>query len=955
MNKKINKILSITLLMVFLLPLNNVLAAPAYNQSAGTYTDDFTNNSGVPTRNYVNVNTVSGILQLTNATTQTSFITPYKTSGYVITSEITPTNIAEWGNITFNAVTSASTTLKIQVCDSGGYVFSDNDLPGNSTGFTSSPIDISAIPLTTVADIVNSTGKIARLKLKITMTTTDTNYTPTLDNLVISWTRTQGDLSAQPLANSLWPTTTINSQGTSHSQYKNTSTYPTFKWAKTFSTSTVSQYNLMYNNDLIFLNWTDNYTLFSLDRDTGDTNWSRVFLASGSPAISQNGTFYEYEISNDTLVALDVTNGSIKWTYNISSGGHGSNSAVIGNDGSIYFVWGSTDNTTLTIYAINPDGSLKWTSPLNPSIYVDNANQLSVALDGTLYLSTRSTNSGVDMGFGKLYALNATTGLEIWHYDVGDVNNNRSKSGVIDNDGTIYLGNYSSSVGAKKLYAIDSNGNLKWEKDYSNTSDFGYIDYVLRGDGILLCTRMSSAYTHTLEAINTNDGSVAWTESFDSGYPEFFTDSDNGLYFYNYGTSGSDSLEYINYYDSNNNLKWQIPYTYSSSDGVNYVYYNLADDKIIDDRGWLYGTFGKTYYDESWSHIPANEYLKYFAMAPWTLSVNRNSVYYYPGDTITFTATSSMLSTNPLFSGDNQVQVVMDNNEKIPLTFSSINGYGDSVWTGSYVLPLDTSDGIHTFTVEASQPYVKTDITTHFASASTNSNNTGVTSTNTFIVDTAPVITLTGSNPQTIALGASPELRATANDAIDGSVPVITSGSVNNMVLGTYTITYTATDSIDNIATSTRIVNVVYSGGGTQTGLSSTVISTPIPTLTPTPATVSTPTPTPTPTIIDPQSILNSLLQQLASLQQQLANQQTKYQFTHGLQYGDTGEDVAQLQTFLKAQGADIYPEGLITGYFGNLTKLAVQRFQLKYNIAKAGDSGYGYVGPKTRAKINSL
>jgi hypothetical protein len=124
-----------------------------------------------------------------------------------------------------------------------------------------------------------------------------------------------------------------------------------------------------------------------------------------------------------------------------------------------------------------------------------------------------------------------------------------------------------------------------------------------------------------------------------------------------------------------------------------------------------------------------------------------------------------------------------------------------------------------------------------------------------------------------------------------------------------------------------------------------------------------TPTPTPAPTPIhttptDPQSILNSLLQQLADLQRQLANQQggsTHYQFTHGLQYGDTGEDVTQLQTFLKSQGIDIYPEGLITGYFGNLTKLAVQRFQLKYNIAKSGDAGYGYVGPKTRAKINSL
>jgi len=66
--------------------------------------------------------------------------------------------------------------------------------------------------------------------------------------------------------------------------------------------------------------------------------------------------------------------------------------------------------------------------------------------------------------------------------------------------------------------------------------------------------------------------------------------------------------------------------------------------------------------------------------------------------------------------------------------------------------------------------------------------------------------------------------------------------------------------------------------------------------------------------------------------------------------------DVRALQTFLKSQGADIYPEGLVTGYFGPLTKEAVGRFQLKYDLVHDKDGPvYGYLGPKTRAKINSL
>jgi murein L,D-transpeptidase YcbB/YkuD len=133
---------------------------------------------------------------------------------------------------------------------------------------------------------------------------------------------------------------------------------------------------------------------------------------------------------------------------------------------------------------------------------------------------------------------------------------------------------------------------------------------------------------------------------------------------------------------------------------------------------------------------------------------------------------------------------------------------------------------------------------------------------------------------------------------------------------------------------------------------------------------VNGPTPTPTPVIIptlptnptqnDYQSLLDALLKQLASLQGQLSVQQGSgnYQFNHNLQSGDSGEDVTQLQTFLKSQGVDIYPEGLITGYFGNLTKLAVQRFQKKYGIISFGNewtTGYGMVGPKTRLKLNEL
>jgi peptidoglycan hydrolase-like protein with peptidoglycan-binding domain len=68
---------------------------------------------------------------------------------------------------------------------------------------------------------------------------------------------------------------------------------------------------------------------------------------------------------------------------------------------------------------------------------------------------------------------------------------------------------------------------------------------------------------------------------------------------------------------------------------------------------------------------------------------------------------------------------------------------------------------------------------------------------------------------------------------------------------------------------------------------------------------------------------------------------------TRQLQTGMSGNDVSSLQTFL-AQDSAIYPQGLVTGYFGFLTKAAVSNFQSANNLPAVGR-----VGPQTLALIN--
>ena len=152
----------------------------------------------------------------------------------------------------------------------------------------------------------------------------------------------------------------------------------------------------------------------------------------------------------------------------------------------------------------------------------------------------------------------------------------------------------------------------------------------------------------------------------------------------------------------------------------------------------------------------------------------------------------------------------------------------------------------------------------------------------------------------------------------------------------TETFTITPTDTTCSIS-GTGGAGVVTSGGTTVTAVTET----------PTAATSSTPAPTmestvtPAPVVAAPQVSAPSVqIMAGAPLVKRLA-------------ISSQNNDVRQLQEMLVNDG--VYPEGLITGYYGQLTKKAVQRFQEKYGIAKQGDPGYGDVGPNTRAKLNQI
>lgn len=109
------------------------------------------------------------------------------------------------------------------------------------------------------------------------------------------------------------------------------------------------------------------------------------------------------------------------------------------------------------------------------------------------------------------------------------------------------------------------------------------------------------------------------------------------------------------------------------------------------------------------------------------------------------------------------------------------------------------------------------------------------------------------------------------------------------------------------------------------------------------------------------QDLVLKLQEQIRALQGQILGLNTKVQlqeqelvavklelqFTKNIQRGASGEEVKKLQEFLRSI-PNVYPEGVVSGYFGPLTETAVKKFQEKNGIEPVG-----VIGPKTRAVLN--
>ena len=168
-----------------------------------------------------------------------------------------------------------------------------------------------------------------------------------------------------------------------------------------------------------------------------DNNESSTNLDSLVPFAATAGQTYYFQVDNTGTVGGNFTLLLNNAAWQFPTGSAVTSSPSVGSDGTVYL--SSTDSS---LYAVNPDGSPKWSYAAGG--YFDN---VSPALE-----SNGTVVAGASDGF--LYCLNASTGALSWKFQASSP---ISTSAAIEGDGTAYFHD------DLNLYAVTSGGTEKWQ------------------------------------------------------------------------------------------------------------------------------------------------------------------------------------------------------------------------------------------------------------------------------------------------------------------------------------------------------------------------------------------------------------------------------------------------------------------------------------------------------------
>ena len=167
-------------------------------------------------------------------------------------------------------------------------------------------------------------------------------------------------------------------------------------------------------------------------------------IITGSPAIGPDGTVYIGSHDN-SLYAFYPDNGTVKWRF--YTGGWVRVSPCVGDDGTVYCV--SFDSYLYAIYPNN--GTMKWRT------FVNAGTNPTIGLDGTIYA-----------GWDVLYAVNPDGSVKWTFSGYGAI---EGGTPCTSKEGIIYYG----TIG-DKIVAMNPNGALRWQNNIGSCQSPPAID-----------------------------------------------------------------------------------------------------------------------------------------------------------------------------------------------------------------------------------------------------------------------------------------------------------------------------------------------------------------------------------------------------------------------------------------------------------------------------------------------
>ncbi|WP_088044497.1 PQQ-binding-like beta-propeller repeat protein [Bacillus sp. EAC] len=239
----------------------------------------------------------------------------------------------------------------------------------------------------------------------------------------------------------------------------------------------------------VFGNWSYN-SPFS-GTETNVLKWEKDItdmISYFSPTvIDKDGNIY-YTTGDEEVVSIDK-HGVQRWKVKLDTSASQNVAPAIGYDGTIYVAGG------LSIFALNPDGTVKWKStPTVGTFYSSPA----IGSDGTLYVQ--------DAKEYKLYAFNGNDGSVKWISAAAPKAWDRNTSPVIDSEGTIYVRNDAF------INAYNKSGTLKWSYQTATASNL-----ILLKDGKIAVSNYNPGSPGTVKIIDRSGNLVKSFVTANSG------------------------------------------------------------------------------------------------------------------------------------------------------------------------------------------------------------------------------------------------------------------------------------------------------------------------------------------------------------------------------------------------------------------------------------------------------